>query len=125
MGMPPFLDFYTLKLSLLPPGILILLMLGVWDITICFLEAMVIGEFKDAEILLMLTLIPSPLNDWSFCFTVNFVALEGELFFDWSLWAVWGLFLDIASCFFCYAAAADGGIIILWDWFSTAACMVS
>jgi hypothetical protein len=87
MGMPPFLDFYTLKLSLLPAGILILFMLGVWDIIIYFFEAMVIGEFKDYEILLMLTLIAS-FNDSSFCFTVNLVTLEGEPFFDWSLCAV-------------------------------------
>ena len=85
--MPPFLDFYTLKLSLLPAGILILFMLGVWDIIIYFFEAMVIGEFKDYEILLMLTLIAS-FNDSSFCFPVNLVTLEGEPFFDWSLCAV-------------------------------------
>lgn len=124
MGMPPFLDFYTLKLSLLPPGILILFMLGVWDTTICFFEAMVIGEFNDDDILFKLTLIPS-LNELSIYFTtVNLVALDGEPFFDWSLCAVWGLFLDMASYFF-YYPATDDGIIILCDWFSTAAWMVS
>ena len=81
--MPPFFDFYTLKLSLLPlPGTLILFMLGVCDITICFLEAMVIGVFSYYEMLFMLKFTP-PLNELSLCFTVNFVAaLEGEPLFD-------------------------------------------
>ena len=76
-------------------------MLGVCDITICFLEAMVIGVFSYYEMLFMLKFTP-PLNELSLCFTVNFVAaLEGETLFDWSLWAVYGLFLEIASYFFC------------------------
>lgn len=96
--MPPFLDFYTLKLSLLPdaePGILILFMLGVWDIAIYFFEAMVIGEFNDYEMLLMFASPPLALNEWSFDYLIaRLVTLDGEdpLVLDWSLWAVWGLF---------------------------------
>lgn len=49
---------------------------------------MVIGEFKDDEILFKLTLIPS-LNELSIYFTtVNLAALDGDPFFDWSLCAV-------------------------------------